>query len=122
MDPPNRPVQCGDELYHDASRHRRRNGQRRFMSALLLHPSKNGQGIAQSIGATWFGVVVSVVAVALACYAGSEIGFAHKIAPHNISALWPTGAILFSVLLVVPLRHWWAYVLAAYLFSVVRDA
>jgi signal transduction histidine kinase len=56
------------------------------------------------------------------CHFSTQIGFAHKIQPHNISALWPTGAILFSVLVVAPVRHWWLYIPAAYFTSVINDA
>src|SRR5262245_44695263 len=67
-------------------------------------------------------LVVKVVLVGFACYLSTEIGFAHKFPPHYISPLWPTGAILFSVLVATPVRHWWAYTLAAYFTSVVNDA
>jgi hypothetical protein len=50
------------------------------------------------------------------------VGFAQKFPPHYISPLSPTGAILFSVLVVTPIRHWWAYSFAAYFTSVVNDA
>jgi PAS domain S-box-containing protein len=56
------------------------------------------------------------------CALSTEVGFEHKIPPHNISALWPTGAILFSVLVVAPVRHWWAYIIAAYFTSIINDA
>ena len=36
--------------------------------------------------------------------------------------LWPTIAILFAVLVVTPVRDWWAYFLAAYFMSVINDA
>jgi hypothetical protein len=36
--------------------------------------------------------------------------------------LWPTGAILFSVLVGTPARHWWAYIVAAYFSSILNDA
>ena len=61
-------------------------------------------------------------ALGFICYFSTEIGFAHKFPPHYISPLWPTGAILFSVLVVTPIRHWWAYTLAAYFTSFVNDA
>jgi len=60
--------------------------------------------------------------VGLLCTLSTEIGFATKIPPHYISPLWPTGAILLSVLVVTPGRHWWVYILAAYFTSVIRDA
>ena len=67
-------------------------------------------------------LALKVLLVGFICYLSAEVGFAHKVPPHNISALWPTGAILFSVLVVTPVRHWWAYTLAAYFGSVVNDA
>jgi PAS domain S-box-containing protein len=66
-------------------------------------------------------LVLKVLLVGVVCSLSTEIGFAHKVPPHNISVLWPTGAILFSVLVVAPVRHWWAYILAAYFTSVVND-
>ena len=67
-------------------------------------------------------LALKVLLVGLICYLSTEIGFAHKVPPHYISPLWPTSAILFSVLVVAPVRHWWAYVLAAYFTSVLNDA
>ena len=65
---------------------------------------------------------MSALLVLLICHFATEIGFSFKIPPHHISPLWPTGAILFSVLVVAPVRHWWAYILAAYFTSVWNDA
>jgi PAS domain S-box-containing protein len=67
------------------------------------------------------GVVAKVLLVGIICSLSTQIGFAHKFPPHYISALWPTTAILFSVLVVSPIRHWWAYILAAYFTSVIND-
>lgn len=67
-------------------------------------------------------LALRVLSVGAICALSTEIGFAHKVPPHNISALWPTGAILFSVLVVTPARHWWAYILAAYFTSILNDA
>ena len=67
-------------------------------------------------------LAVKVLLVGFICYFSTEIGFANKIPPHNISVLWPTTAILFSVLVATPTRHWWAYTLAAYFTSIVNDA
>ena len=66
-------------------------------------------------------LALNVLLVGFICHLSTEIGFAHKLPPHNISSLWPTGAILFSVLVATPIRHWWAYVLAAYFTSVIND-
>lgn len=67
-------------------------------------------------------LALKLLLVGAVCHLSTEIGFAHKFPPHYISPLWPTGAILFSVLVATPTRHWWAYTLAAYLTSVVNDA
>lgn len=58
-----------------------------------------------------------VLLTGFVCYLSTEVGFAHKFPPHNISPLWPTGAILFAILVVAPVRHWWAYAIAAYSYS-----
>jgi PAS domain S-box-containing protein len=67
-------------------------------------------------------LALQVLLVGFICTLSTDIGFAHKLPPHNISALWPTGAILLSVLVVAPTRHWWVYILAAYFTSIVNDA
>ena len=66
-------------------------------------------------------LVLNVLLVGLVCKVSIDIGFAHRLPPHNISVLWPMTAILFSVLVATPTRHWWAYTLAAYFSSVVND-
>src|SRR5262245_12910643 len=66
-------------------------------------------------------LALSVLLVGVICHLSTQIGFAHKFPPHYISPLWPTGAILFSVMVATPVRHWWAYTLAAYFTSVVND-
>ena len=84
-----------------------------------------GEGAGDGITRRWvraIRVALNVLLVGFICYLSTEIGFAHKFPPHYISALWPTGAILFSVLVVTPIRHWWAYILAAYFTSVINDA
>jgi signal transduction histidine kinase len=67
-------------------------------------------------------LALQVLFVGIICSLSTEIGFALKFPPHYISPLWPTGAILFSVLVVTPVRHWWAYILAAYFTSILNDA
>ena len=67
-------------------------------------------------------LALKVLLVGSICHFSTEIGFAHKFPPHFISALWPTNAILFGVLVVAPVRHWWAYAPAAYFTSLVNDA
>jgi signal transduction histidine kinase len=66
-------------------------------------------------------LALKVLLLGLVCEVSTEYGFAIKFQPHYISPLWPTGAILFSVLVATPTRHWWAYTLAAYFTSVLRN-
>jgi integral membrane sensor domain MASE1 len=66
-------------------------------------------------------LALNVLLVGLVCELSTEYGYAIKFPPHYISPLWPTGAILFSVLVATPPRHWWAYTLAAYFTSVLRN-
>lgn len=68
------------------------------------------------------GLAGRALLVGFICFLSTELGFALKFPPHYISPLWPTGAILFSVLVATPVRHWWAYTLAAYFTSVINDA
>ena len=71
--------------------------------------------------ASWPLLVFKLVLVGVLCHVSTQIGFANKFPPHYISPLWPTGAILFSVLVVTPRRHWGAFIVAAYFTSVIKD-
>src|SRR5262245_16597282 len=86
----------------------------------MTRPDVMGERLVQRLPNS-LRLTLQVLLVGFVCHASTEIGFAHKIPPHHISALWPTSAILFSVLVVSPVRHWWAYILAAYFTSVVKD-
>jgi len=52
--------------------------------------------------------------VAIICHLSIQIGHASKVPPHDISALWPASAVLVSILVASPARHWWVYLLAGY--------
>src|SRR5262249_61814901 len=67
-------------------------------------------------------MVGQVLLVGAVCHFSTQFGFAVKVAPHHIAALWPTSAILFAVLVATPVRHWFAYTAAAYFSSVLLDA
>src|SRR5215510_2284096 len=73
-------------------------------------------------GAHALRVAAQVVLVGAVCHFSTQLGFALKFAPHYISPVWPTSAILFAVLVATPVRHWWAYTIAAYFTSVLLDA
>src|SRR5262245_35262659 len=59
-------------------------------------------------------LALKVLLVAVICHLSIQIGHASKLPPHNISALWPASAILVSILVASPLRHWWVYLLGGY--------
>src|SRR5262245_25134344 len=56
--------------------------------------------------------LVGPVLVAVAYCVGSRIGFAITPPSQPISTLWPPNAILFSALLLSPVRTWWTLLLA----------
>src|SRR5215470_10851465 len=87
-----------------------------------MNPSSGGNQEIRGRRGDALRLALNAILVALICAVSTEIGFAFKFPPHYISPLWPTGAILFSVLVVTPIRHWWAYTLAAYFTSIVNDA
>src|SRR5688500_8435976 len=56
---------------------------------------------------------IAALALAVAYYCGTKIGFALTFQPFPISTLWPPNAILLSALLLTPTRTWWVFLLAA---------
>lgn len=54
-----------------------------------------------------------LLAIALAYYAGANIGFILRFPPQTPSVLWPPNSILTAALLLTPVRRWWLYLLAA---------
>jgi len=70
-------------------------------------------GITQR-GADAARLALKVLLVGVVCHLSIQIGHAYKFPPHNISALWPTSAILAAILIASPIRHWWAYTLVGY--------
>jgi integral membrane sensor domain MASE1 len=64
-------------------------------------------------GRTAVTVAGTALAVAVAYYVGSRIGFLLTMPPMSPSVLWPPNAILTATLLLTPARHWPIYLLAA---------
>ena len=56
---------------------------------------------------------MGLLAIALAYYAGANIGFILRFPPLTPSVLWPPNSILTAALLLTPVRRWWLYLLAA---------
>src|SRR5262245_9038175 len=59
-------------------------------------------------------VAATALLVAVAYYIGAHIGFILRFPPSTLSLLWPPAAILTATLMVVPVRRWWIYLLAAF--------
>jgi signal transduction histidine kinase/integral membrane sensor domain MASE1 len=51
--------------------------------------------------------------VAVAYYAGANLGFLLRLPPTTPSLLWPPNTILTAALIIAAPRHWWIYLLAA---------
>jgi len=54
-----------------------------------------------------------VLASAVCYYVATQIAWSLRFPGSNVSLFFPPHAILLCILLFVPTRHWWAYVLAA---------
>ena len=54
--------------------------------------------------------------VGLACFLSAAV--ASNLPPVFVSPVWPTNAILLCVLVVTPVRDWWAYAIAGFFSSV----
>ena len=61
-------------------------------------------GITQR-GADAARLALKVLLVGVVCHLSIQVGHAYKFPPHNISALWPTSAILAAILVASPIRH-----------------
>ena len=58
-------------------------------------------------------LLLGVLLVSIAYYAGSKLGFALTFQPNAISVLWPPNAILLGALLLAPRSTWWLFIAAA---------
>jgi integral membrane sensor domain MASE1 len=57
--------------------------------------------------------VIGVVAAGVVYYLATRTAWVLTFPDSKVSLIFPPHAILVSILLLVPTRHWWAYVLAA---------
>lgn len=84
------------------------------MSKLVVsEPPARPQIFASSYAPTLRRALAALV-VAIAYYAGAQIGFALTFQPHPVSTLWPPNSILLAALLLSPRRSWWFLLLAAF--------
>ena len=54
-----------------------------------------------------------VLASTVCYYVATQLAWALTFPDSKVSLFFPPHAVLLSILLLVPTRHWWAYVLAA---------
>ena len=67
-------------------------------------------------------VAATALLVALAYYAGANIGLILRFPPLTPSVLWPPNAILTAALLLAPVRRWWVYLAAALPAHLIAEA
>src|SRR4030095_933486 len=60
-------------------------------------------------------IALQVFLTGVAYYVATEIAWALCFPNSKVSLLFPPHAVLVVILLLVPVRHWWAYTLAAVL-------
>ena len=65
----------------------------------------------------FIGLAVRALLVGVACVLATDTVASNR-PPVFVSPIWPTNAILLCVLVVTPVRHWWAYLLAGFFSSV----
>ena len=70
--------------------------------------NSTGKKKAESYGR----IVLQVFLTGLAYYLATEIAWALCFPNSKVSLLFPPHAVLVAILLLVPVRHWWAYTLA----------
>ena len=58
-------------------------------------------------------IVSAAIVVAVAYFAGANLGALLRFPPATPSVLWPPNSILTATLLLAPTRRWWVYLLAA---------
>ena len=60
-----------------------------------------------------FQTLIRILATGACYYLATQIAWAMCFPDSKVSLFFPPHAVLISILLLVPTRHWWAYVLAA---------
>jgi len=67
-----------------------------------------GRSAAASLRTVWY-----VLAGGVCYYVATQIAWTVTFPDSKVSLFFPPHAVLLCILLLVPIRHWWAYVLAA---------
>jgi len=58
--------------------------------------------------------LVALLLMAVVYYVGARVGMSLTAAPFPLSVLWPPNALVFSALVLMPTRWWWALIVAAF--------
>jgi len=82
-----------------------------FLNRELAARAHTG-AVGRSVGAS-LRTVCFVLASTLSYYVATQIAWALTFPDSKVSLFFPPQAVLLCILLLVPTRHWWAYVLAA---------
>ena len=99
-------------------------GPSRAQDAAFLAETRAAGSLAES-ETRWSSAVrttAAVVLVTVACYAAGLAGVALSFPPRVVSSIWLANAILVAALLLVPVRTWWVYLLAAFVAHIHRVA
>src|SRR5258705_1201899 len=86
-----------------------------FSSAREVNPKPEFHTDARREERTRFFIltVFRILASAACYYLSTQIAWALCFPDSKVSLFFPPHAVLVSILLLVPTRHWWAYTLAA---------
>ena len=76
--------------------------------AVRLHAGPAGRSAAP-----WLRTACGILASTVSYYVATQIAWALTFPESKVSLFFPPHAVLLGILLLVPTRHWWAYVLAA---------
>ena len=78
------------------------------VAAARISAGPEGRSVGTSLRTVWY-----VLASAVSYYVATQIAWALTFPDSKVSLFFPPQAVLLCVLLLVPTRHWWAYVFAA---------
>src|SRR5687768_1721948 len=80
---------------------------------LNREPAAPSNAVLEGRSGDFLRTVCGVLVSAVCYYVATRIAWALCFPDSKVSLFFPPHAVLLSILLLVPTRHWWAYVLAA---------
>jgi PAS domain S-box-containing protein len=82
--------------------------QNRSVIPVARHAGAEGRSVGAAVRTVGF-----VLATSVCYYVATQIAWALTFPDSKVSLFFPPQAVLLCILLLVPTRHWWAYVLAS---------